>query len=364
MTPMDKVFMLSTNQVLDQATIDLMMSSKPFSRLPIFRGDDKKDILGLILVKEVLEYVTKYPNSQVSSLRIRPLPRLSASTPMYELLKLFRTGRAHMALLTQPLEDENNPHQDLDPLMDPSSSPLLGADGNMSHMQSKAPTTPTKQIGLSAIQAEQFEVELALRQHKSPDRPLLDMDGGNSAKDTVIDVRATEIDEVQSAPSPFGGIRTQLSGLFGGKGSLVGGTDVASARGSEHDDDIDEMLPVPMIARPGEPIGIITIEDVIEELMGLEILDETDRYVDNEQMVTVEEARPDGELSEAMNLVMALADRARNAVVKTLTFSHHALDSPLRDGARPSSDKSLDRRSAVLHAATVKKVASGKIGEN
>lgn len=27
------------------------------------------------------------------------------------------------------------------------------------------------------------------------------------------------------------------------------------------------MLPVPMIAAPGEPIGIITIEDVIEELM-------------------------------------------------------------------------------------------------
>ena len=39
-----------------------------------------------------------------------PIPlscsRLSASTPMYDMLKLFRTGRAHMALLTQPLTDE------------------------------------------------------------------------------------------------------------------------------------------------------------------------------------------------------------------------------------------------------------------
>jgi hypothetical protein len=32
-------------------------------------------------------------------------------------------------------------------------------------------------------------------------------------------------------------------------------------------DDLEDMLPVPMIAAPGEPIGIITIEDVIEELM-------------------------------------------------------------------------------------------------
>ena len=30
---------------------------------------------------------------------------------------------------------------------------------------------------------------------------------------------------------------------------------------------MDDLVPVPLIALPGEPIGIITIEDVIEELM-------------------------------------------------------------------------------------------------
>ena len=39
---------------------------------------------------------------QVSEIKLRSLPFLRADTPVYDMLRLFETGRCHMALLTEP----------------------------------------------------------------------------------------------------------------------------------------------------------------------------------------------------------------------------------------------------------------------
>ena len=60
-------------------------------------------VVGMILVKE-LALVDKQANMPLSSLKMRSLPFLRANMPLYDLLRLFETGRCHMAVLSEAPE--------------------------------------------------------------------------------------------------------------------------------------------------------------------------------------------------------------------------------------------------------------------
>ena len=84
----------------------MCMRIKPLPRLPALsppssRNPHRTNIIGLVLTKDLLNYSLE-DEVPIRCMRIRPLPRLPANTGMYAMLKLFRTGRSHMAVLTQP----------------------------------------------------------------------------------------------------------------------------------------------------------------------------------------------------------------------------------------------------------------------
>eukprot|EP00955_Chlamydomonas_euryale_P034477 349801-Chlamydomonas_euryale.AAC.42 len=100
MTPLDKVFMLSTDDRLDERCLQAVLMSG-HSRIPVFQKGNRHDIVGVILAKELV-LINPGGSMSVRELRTRPLPHLSADTPMYDMLRIFRTGKSHMALLTMP----------------------------------------------------------------------------------------------------------------------------------------------------------------------------------------------------------------------------------------------------------------------
>ena len=83
--------------------------------------DSRRDLVGLILVKDLV-LVDMQAGTKVSNIRIRNLPFLRADTPMYDLLKVFQTGRSHMLVLTR------HPDMDMDLLANPSPSPHANGD--------------------------------------------------------------------------------------------------------------------------------------------------------------------------------------------------------------------------------------------
>lgn len=56
------------------------------------RGEDRSDIMGLILVKDLLQFWQCAESPVVRQLRMRPLPKLPVSTPMFDVLNFFQVG--------------------------------------------------------------------------------------------------------------------------------------------------------------------------------------------------------------------------------------------------------------------------------
>jgi hypothetical protein len=72
---------------------------KGHSRVPIYH-ESPQNVIGVVLVKTLVPYD---PDEAVplSSLKIRRLPRVQASTPLFEILHIFEEGGSHMALVVE-----------------------------------------------------------------------------------------------------------------------------------------------------------------------------------------------------------------------------------------------------------------------
>jgi metal transporter CNNM len=189
MTPLSAVFAVAEDAPLDDALLEAVLASGN-SRVPVHRSGDRGRLVGLLLAKELV-LVDPGAGTTVADLPaglVRPLPRLPADTPLYDMLRLFEAGGSHMAALVA--------------------------------------------------------------------------DGGERTE--------------------------ERAGAGGGGGNAAAASSSASTQ-----------------PQPPRALGIITIEDVIEELLGHEIVDETDVYLDNERRKRVDVGAMTRELPPQLRRLLA-----------------------------------------------------------
>ncbi|KAK9825434.1 hypothetical protein WJX81_007178 [Elliptochloris bilobata] len=295
MTLMDKVFMVAHDAVLDKPLLRSIIASG-HSRIPVHRAGKLKEVLGLILVKDL---VLIDEGLRVSDIRMRPLPFLRADTPMYDLLQLFETGRSHMVVLTRP----QPPPEASGPAAAPYQASDGAADGALTGEQVTEGAAPSVAFaGAMAAESSSTGGGSAGSSRSTLGRPC---DGGpevgpSSNGDVAITIGSARGAESCEVPNARQAAQQQ--------GNLL-----ARAKSTRLD---------------GEPIGIITIEDVLEEILQQEIVDETDRFVDNDQRHKVNVAL----------LLKDLPPHLRRSLLHSRQATTHHMVPALPGGALPAAE--------------------------
>ncbi|XP_031131179.1 DUF21 domain-containing protein At2g14520-like [Ipomoea triloba] len=220
-TASDAMTPISDTFAIDiNATLDRDLMSlileKGHSRIPVYY-EQPTNIIGLILVKNLL---TVHPedNIPVKNVTIRRIPRVLETMPLDDILNEFQKGHSHMAVVVR----QSN-----------------------------------KKAEQTATEASPNDVVPELK---------VDIDGEKTPLHKSLKTKQRSLQKLKSFPN-------------------TGSNSFKATRSKKWKDMYADILPMdgnplPKLPEEEEVVGIITMEDVIEELLQEEIYDETDHQVE------------------------------------------------------------------------------------
>ncbi|GCB20377.1 protein MAM3 [Aspergillus awamori] len=104
MTPMEDVFTMSADTILDENTMDLILS-QGYSRIPIHAPDNPMNFVGMLLVKMLITYDPE-DCKRVRDFALATLPETRPETSCLDIVNFFQEGKSHMVLVSEyPSED-------------------------------------------------------------------------------------------------------------------------------------------------------------------------------------------------------------------------------------------------------------------
>ncbi|KAH8705068.1 putative DUF21 and CBS domain protein [Talaromyces proteolyticus] len=107
MTPMDDVFTMSADTILNEEMMDLILS-QGYSRIPIHAPDNENNFVGMLLVKMLITYDPD-DCKMVRDFALATLPETRPETSCLDIVNFFQEGKSHMVLVSDyPGEDHGS----------------------------------------------------------------------------------------------------------------------------------------------------------------------------------------------------------------------------------------------------------------
>ncbi|XP_025097567.1 LOW QUALITY PROTEIN: DUF21 domain-containing protein At2g14520-like [Pomacea canaliculata] len=127
MVPIQKVFMLSCDNILDDKTITKILNIG-HSRIPVYAGECS-NVIGLLLTKTLIGLNRAHTfrvQDLLGSIVCRPAMFVDDTMPLFDLLNEFQTGRSHLAMVrkTVPVVAEDLTVSEKAPLLMAEEQPL------------------------------------------------------------------------------------------------------------------------------------------------------------------------------------------------------------------------------------------------
>ncbi|KAI4284898.1 MAG: hypothetical protein L6R35_004784, partial [Caloplaca aegaea] len=104
MTPIKDVFTMSSDTVLDEKTMDIILGAG-YSRIPIYEPKNPQNFVGMLLVKILITYDPE-DCKKVNEFALATLPETAPDTSCLDIVNFFQEGKSHMVLVSdQPGQD-------------------------------------------------------------------------------------------------------------------------------------------------------------------------------------------------------------------------------------------------------------------
>ena len=338
MTPLEDVFMLPESTTLSFKVVREIFE-QGFSRVPVFRGE-RQHIVGLLFVKDLIfvDPEDETPLASLLSIFSRGLQVVDETNTLDDVLRIFKRGHGHLALVRRgdaPRRTRTTT----------TSDPPVPA--YYQRRPSGGYGTPTGRDGDDDA--------------STPDR-LLPKSGGGPDAAEARDGEGTPESSRSATPTPrSGGFIDSLNKMVR-RPSMPGGYFGAEKVECGDFDDGVELPATPLDAAlpAGDPeqfVGIVTLEDIVEEIIGDEIIDETDVFVDVDNHIKVA-GRGDFDFTKLRRLDAEFVDERLSleevqAVTAHFMTNVSQLNSPANEGGDETRLLNRDEMSALVRRSRV-----------